>query len=212
MQLLLDHGARIEKPNLAGNGHGAIFACLANGQPSAATFLAARGASLNLETAAGVGRLDFVQSCFAADGALIPPATKRQLQAGFLWACAYGHEDVAIFLLDHGADLRDPAHTGATGLHWAAGSAQTAIVQRLITLGSPLEALNQWGGTVLEDAGHGFAHDMSGADFIPTFEAILEAGAKVRRDWLQWIVNLQNRSPRDKSRATELFRRYGATT
>lgn len=212
LQLLLDHGARIEKPNLAGNGHGAILACLVNGQPKAAVFLAARGATLNLDTAAGAGRLDFVQSCFASDGALIPPATKRQVQSGFLWACTYGHEDVAIFLLDHGADLRDRAHTGATGLHWAAGSAHAAIVKRLIALGSPLEDVNQWGGTVLEHAGHGFAHDMSGTDFIPTFQAILEAGAKIRRDWLQWIDNLQNRSPRDKARATELFRRYGATT
>ena len=42
LQLLLDHGARIEKPNLAGNGQSAVIACLANGRPKAAAFLASR--------------------------------------------------------------------------------------------------------------------------------------------------------------------------
>src|SRR5439155_980457 len=62
IQLLLDHGARMEHPNLAGNDHGAVFACLANGCPEAARYLADRGARLDLVAAAGVGRLDVVQS------------------------------------------------------------------------------------------------------------------------------------------------------
>ncbi len=212
LQLLLDCGAQIEKPNLAGNAQGTVIACLANGRQRAAIFLASKGASLNLESAAGVGRLDIVSRLFRTDGTLIPPATKRELQAGFLWACMYGHVDVATFLLEHGADFRDPAGTGATGLHWAAGGGHLGIVKRLLGLGSPLEELNQWGGTVLGHAGYGFEHEASGVDFIPTFEALLAAGAKIRGSWLEWIGKLRNRSDAEKARAVEIFRRFGATT
>lgn len=212
MQLLLDRGAKIDHPGLAGNGQGAVLACLANGRPRAAAFLASKGADLNLESAAGVGRLDTVESFFGADGTLIPPATKRQLQMGFLWACSYGYEDVVAYLLERGADFRDAAHTGATGLHWAAGGGHAGVVKRLIDIGAPLEAMNQWGGTVLSHAGYGFENDVSQADYIPTFEVLLAAGAKIRRDWLKWIDALNNRTSVEKARATELFRRFGATT
>jgi ankyrin repeat protein len=129
-----------------------------------------------------------------------------------LWACSYGYEEVAVFLVEHGADLRDPAGTGATGLHWAAGGAHAGVVKRLIEMGSPLEVMNRWGGTVLGHAGHGFENDLSKADFIPTFEVLLAAGAKIQRQWLKWIEGLSNRSASEKARAAEVFRRYGATT
>jgi hypothetical protein len=212
LQLLLDYGAQIEKPNLAGNAQGAVIACLANGRQRAAAFLASKGASLNLESAAGVGRLDIVSHLFRSDGTLIQPATKRELQAGFLWACMYGHEHVVNFLLEHGADFRDPADSGATGLHWAAGGGHVSIVKLLLGLGSPLEELNQWGGTVLGHAGYGFEHETSEVDFIPTFEALLAAGAKIRGSWLEWIGKLRNRADAEKARAAEVFRRFGATT
>lgn len=212
LQLLLDHGAQIEKPNLAGNSQGVVISCLANGRQKAAVFLASRGASLNLESAAGTGRLEIVKTSFHTDGTLLPPTTKRDLQAGFLWACMYGHEDVASFLLEHGADFRDAAGTGATGLHWAAGGGHLGIVRRLLDLGSPLEEINRWGGSVLEHAGHGFEHETSKVDFIPTFEALLATGAKIRGRWLEWIGNLRTRSDAEKARAIEVFQRYGATT
>jgi ankyrin repeat protein len=212
LQLLLDYGAQIEKPNLAGKGHGAVIACLANGRRKAAVFLASKGASLNLASAAGVGRLDIVKGFFRADGTLTPLATKLELQTGFLWSCMWGYEDVATFLLRHGADSRDAAGTGATGLHWAASGGHLGIVKRLLNLGSPLEEINRWGGTVLEHAGYGFEHETSNVDFIPAFEALLAAGAKIQGGWLEWIEKLRNRSDAEKARVVEVFRRYGATT
>jgi hypothetical protein len=103
LQVLLKCGAVIDKPNLAGNNHSLVIACFTNGRPRAAEFLAARGAQLDLESAAGLGRMDVVKTFFDSDGSLKPAATKRQLQKGFLWACMYGRLDVAAFLLDHGA-------------------------------------------------------------------------------------------------------------
>src|SRR5579862_9025865 len=56
MRVLLDHGAEINRPG-----------CLANGRGKAAEFLANHGARLGLDTAAGVGRLDLLNSFFHED-------------------------------------------------------------------------------------------------------------------------------------------------
>src|SRR5438093_6360029 len=71
MQQLLDRGATI--------GGGDVVSCLRNGRGPAAEYLAARGAHLDLEGAAGVGRLDIVERFFNANGSLKPPATPEQM-------------------------------------------------------------------------------------------------------------------------------------
>lgn len=212
MQILLGHGAAIDKPNLAGNSHSAVIACLANGRARAGEFLAASGARLDLESAAGVGRADLVKTYFHADGSLDPPATKKQLQKGFLWACMYGREEVVAFLLDRGADLLDRADSGATALHWAAGGAHLAVVKMLLTRGAPLEEVNQWGGTILEHAGWGFEHGVQGSDFAPVFDALLATGARIRGSWLEWIDKVKSRSLEERALVADVFRRHGATS
>lgn len=211
LQILLDHGAVIEKPRSAGNARSAVIACLANGRVRAGGFLAARGAQLDLESAAGIGRIEVVVASFRADGSLRPPATKKHLQNGFLWACMYGHENVVAFLLHHGADLLDPLDSGATALHWAAGGAHQSVVRLLLGRGAPLEVLNMWGGTVLEHAGWGFEHSLLAIDFAPVFETLLAAGAKIRGRWLEWIEKIKCLSAEDRTRVIDIFRRYGAT-
>jgi len=208
LQLLLDHGAVIEKPNLAGNQHTALTACLANGRPRAAEFLAAQGAQLDLESAAGLGRIDVVKSYFDSDNKLDARATKRQLQKAFLWACMYGREDTALYLLNHGADLLDRADSGATALHWAAGGGHLSIVKLLLDRGAPLEEINQWGGTVLEHAAWGFEHGAPDTDFAAVFETLLAAGAKIRGRWLPLLQRLKSRSQAEKKQLAELLRRY----
>ena len=208
LQLLLDHGASIEKPNLAGNGHTAVAACLANGRPRAAEFLAARGAKLDLESAAGIGQIELVKSYFDSDGNLKEPGFTKRLQKGFLWACMYGREDVVRFLLDRGADLLDKAESGATALHWAAGCAHLSIVNLLLERGAPLEDINQWGGTVLEHSGWGFEHSAPGVDFIPVFETLLAAGARIRGRWFPWLKRVKSRSQAEKKRLADVLRRY----
>src|SRR4029077_16334894 len=59
LELLLAHGATIDT-----GGRGAVIGCRANGGGEAAEFLAGRGARLDLEGAAGVGRLDLVERNF----------------------------------------------------------------------------------------------------------------------------------------------------
>src|SRR5262249_26371021 len=117
LDTLLEAGASVDAPW----DRSVVRAALANGRGDAAKYLADRGARLDLEAAAGVGRLDVVRTFVNDDGTLQGGATTKQLMSGFAWACEYGHTGVVDFLLGHGvtvdASLR---HNGQSGLHWAA--------------------------------------------------------------------------------------------
>lgn len=212
MQVLLDYGADIDRRGAGGNGHTAVEGCLWNGRGGAAAFLASHGAQLNLETAAGTGRIDAVASSFSEDGKLKSPATKTQMQRGFLWACEYGHPDVVQFLLERGADLRDEAGTGETALHWAIAGGSLSALKLLLKRGAPLDELNAYGGTPLGQAGWSFVNGDLEIDYVPIFEALLAAGAKIQDGWLAWLEQQSGRPAADRWRVAELFRRYGAST
>jgi ankyrin repeat protein len=115
MALLVARGARIDAPD----GGSMVDACLANGCPEAAAWLAERGAKLTLAGAAGVGRLDVVRARLA-EGARDPEALH--------WAAYAGHADVVAELLARGADVhaRDPVH-GATPLGFALYAWRTRV-------------------------------------------------------------------------------------
>jgi hypothetical protein len=79
---LLEAGAAVDAPEAGGNRQSIVYACLANGRPEAASYLAQRGADLDLESAAGVGELDVVKKFFDTEGRLQKPATRHQLGGG----------------------------------------------------------------------------------------------------------------------------------
>jgi hypothetical protein len=204
LQILLDYGASMQ-PSI-------IDDCLRNGRGEAARFLAERGARLNLETAGGSGRLDVVRKYFDDTGSLKPNATNQQLQRGFLWACAYGHYSVVEFLLARGADLRDQAGTRETALHWAVVAGNVAIIRLLLDHGAPLEERNAYGGTALGQAGWSFLNSDPDVDYVPVFETLLAAGAKIEDGWLAWLDKQESRSAAKKAAIARILRRYGATT
>ena len=212
MQILLEHGAATDRPGAAGNRRTVVEGCLWNGRGKAARFLASRGARLDLETAAGVGRLDVVQGYFNESGALKPDVTLEKLQRGFLWACEYGHNHVADFLLTRGANLRDQAETGETALHWAVVGGQLSTIQLLLERGAPLEELNAYGGTALGQAGWSLFNGNPEIDYVPIFETLLGGGARIEDGWLAWLERQESRSADAKSRIAEVLRRYGAVT
>jgi Ankyrin repeats (3 copies) len=190
MQCLLDEGAVIDNPSGGGNQDAAVSACLHNGRPRAAEFLAARGAHLTLETAAGVGLLDVVKSFFKEDGSLKPNATREQMEAGFTWACMYDRKEIVGFLLERGVDLAAQGSEGETGLHWAAHSGNLDIVKLLLARKAPLEVKNVYGGTVLGQALWS-AFNAPKPQHLEIVETLIAAGAKVESDWLQWIEKLR---------------------
>ncbi len=168
MELLLARGAVIERqPGEAVRG------CLANGRPLAAGFLAAQGAYLDFQNAAGVGRLDRVEE-------LVAITPKEELKKGFVWACAYGHNDVVERLLQYGVD--PGAGAEMTGLHKAAHEGHLDTVKLLLAHNAPLEAKNRHGGTVLGQTLWSVIHNP-----LPAHRAIVEAlvaaGARVGDDW-----------------------------
>ena len=182
LDLLLAHGAYIERPGAAGNGHGAVLGCLANGQSEAAAFLAARGARLTLVEAAGIGRLESVEALLASDASLLD-----EIQSAFQYACGYGHVAAATLLLAHSADAALPADKGETPLHWAAGGLHPGAVDLLLQRGAPVEAREAtWEATPLEWALYGWSQATS--DEVrsrgrETIAKLLAAGATFRKDW-----------------------------
>jgi ankyrin repeat protein len=191
IDVLLAHGARIDTLG-AGNAHSLVNGCLANGRPEAAEYLASRGAPLDLEGAAGVGRLDLVRSFFNPDGSLKPPATIAQLKDGFTWACEYGRTDVIEYLLDHGVDASEvlPRPHKQTGLHWAAYGGHVDTVKALLKHRPRLDMRDaSFGGTPLGWAVHGWWERRDGdpARKEPYYEIVallVSAGAPVEPDWL----------------------------
>lgn len=210
MQMLLDHGAVMNKSGITGGRHSLIRGCLANGRPRAARWLAERGAKLDLEAAAGTGRLDVVKTFFDSNGHLKAPATQQDLQRGFVWACGYGHEDVVEFLLAHGADLEDDAGSEEPPLHMAVVGASLSIVKLLIARGSSLDQLNGYGGTPLGQAGWSFVNGDPDNDYAPIFDALLAAGAHIEDGWLAWLDRQEGRTAEQKAQIAEVLRRHGA--
>jgi ankyrin repeat protein len=181
LQLLLDRGAF--------TGASVINVALANGRIRAAEFLAGRGASLDLESAAGLGRLNEVKKFCEEKDTLAAKATQAKLDRGFLWACEYGRNQVIEFLLRHGADLDAQANTGQSALHWAVIGAHLETIDLLLRYGANLEARNSYGGTALGQAIWSAAHsnEQKQEDYIPVIETLIKAGALIDDDSRTWL-------------------------
>ena len=179
LQLLLDRGAQMDKNGCAGRAHTLVFACLANGRPGSARFLAAKGAPVDFTSAAALDHLDVVKAQFNPDGSRKSSLTPEQMQEAFRYACGYGADRVVEFLLDHGADMAEHTGDGQTGLHYTVIFGRLDTLRLLLKRNPPLEATNTYGGTVLGQtlwsAAHGGAPDV----YVQIIETLIAAGAKV---------------------------------
>ena len=179
MQILLDHGADIDHETSAGNRQDVVAGSLANGRVEAAAFLAERGARLNLESAAGVGRLDVVKGFFNANGRLKGKATRKQLQSALKHACTWGQLDVVKFLLDKDVDLNRDKGDGQTPLHCAVIGGQLETVKFLLKQNAPLEVKNIYGGTVLGQTLWSAGHGGDPRVYAAIIKVLIAAGARV---------------------------------
>ena len=185
LQLLLDRGAIVDRPD----GGSSVNDCLHNGRGQAAAFLAGKGARLDLEGAAGVGRLDLIQGFFDHEGAWKPPATPKQLRDAFAWACQFGHTIIVDFLLEHGVDLHASlAHHGQTGLHWAAYGGHADTVRLLLNRGAQVDTADEvFGGTPLAWALYawGTGEIVEGKSHHETVALLVHAGAAFDEQWYE---------------------------
>lgn len=150
IQLLLERGAAIDDPAVAG-GRSLVHSCLANGQPDAAEYLARRGAPLDLESAAGIGRLDVVRSLLGDDDAARRSVTEAQAESALLSASANGRSAVAELLLERGVNV-DVRVDGFSGVNAAATGGHLETVRMFLARGASLELRNRYDGTSLEAA------------------------------------------------------------
>ncbi len=188
LELLLARGAQIEQPGLAGNKHGAVSGCLANGQGQAARFFAERGAHLRLADAAGVGRLDIVRSFFDDSGQLRDPSHRSELELALLNACGYGYADVASFLLDRGVDPGTRNRQRQTGLHWAMYGPEFDVIRVLLAHNVPVNVEDAQGGTALNWAvnGWGAADDQASRDgMVQAIQLLVGAGGEMTTAWFE---------------------------
>ena len=192
IEVLLNHGARMDLPGSAGRHDGLVRSCLANGQPQAAEYLASRGAPLDLSAAAGLGRLDVVKTFFNGDSDPAPQTTRTHLLEAFWMACGYGRANVVDFLLEHDVDVDSELRghgEGHTGLHLAAFHGQTEVVKTLLHHGARVDVIDKtWGTPPLVWALTGW--DIKGAASRDLYYAVVAqlvaAGASVTPDVLAW--------------------------
>ena len=181
LQVLIDRGARIERRGIAGRDDGIVLACLANGCPEAAAFLADRGAPLGILEAAGLGRLDIVKTFFGAPGSARGELSADAIHTAFRYACFYGRNEVVEFLVGQGVDLAGHSDDGQTALHYAAMGGKLETIGILLRHHAPLETVNRFGGTVLGQTLWSAVHGGDPDVFAPIVETLIAAGAKIER-------------------------------
>ena len=172
IDVLLGHGAQIEHPNLAGNNVDAVYACLANGCPEAAHYLAERGARLGMVGAAGIGRLDVVRQ-------LVEVADVSRREMALRYAAGYGQLEVTRYVLDRGVDVDGHSGDGETALFYAMLGNHIAVVRLLLERGARPDMRTQH-GDIVETAIWKAAHGEGGRPdlSIEVLEALIAAGGK----------------------------------
>jgi ankyrin repeat protein len=192
IDVLLEHGARLDRRGLAGGDDGLIRACLANGQAAAAAHLASPGVALTLVEAAGLGRIDLMSGFFDAEGQPTAGATDAQLLEAFSFACAYGRTSAVELLLDRGVDV-DAELTGHgdghTGLHVAAYHGHADLVNTLLARGARVDVIDKTWGTpplIWALTGWSRASTTKAERFYDVVRRLVRAGAEVRPDVLEW--------------------------
>jgi hypothetical protein len=189
--VLLDHGAQIEHPNLAGNNVDAVYACLANGCPEAAQYLAERGAHVGMVGAAGIGRLDVVRP-------LVEAADVSRREMALRYAAGYGQLDVTRYLLDRGVDVDAHSGDGETALFYAVLGGHIEVVRLLLERGARPGTRNQHGdvtGVAVWKAGLGGDPER----FVEIIEALVAAGGQ-----------LPERHPPVNEKVDAFLTRYGS--
>ena len=185
LQELLNKGACVDG---APGGWNPLVAALHNGRGDAAAFLADRGARIDLEGAAGTGRVEVVAQFITEHGTLMGGATQEQLAYGFIWACEYGRTNVVQFLCTSGFKPDGKFMHGQTGLHWAAFGGHAEIVDLLLNqkaLVNVKDGIHK--GTPLGWAVYGWSNpapEFKDARYYEVVEHLIRAGATVDWEWM----------------------------
>ena len=192
VDVLLKYGADINHAVAPDYTEGnLILACLHNGRDEIVEHLAEKGATLDLEGAAGTGILDEVKKYYYEDGSLKEGIDIKKRDLGFMWACGYGRKPIVEFMLDQGFDVSTNAD-GMTALHWAVVGAHSDVIQLLLEHNAPLEIENSYGSTVLDQA-LWFAYNHPKPQYPQIIDMLIKAGAVIEPDWYKYIEETKRR-------------------
>jgi ankyrin repeat protein len=184
IDVLLKHGAWMDSRGSVGHDGLLVHGCLANGQPEAAEYLANRGAPLDLESAAGLGRVDDVKGLTAR-------ASRKEVIAAFSLACAYGRAPVIDYFVAHSGidvDTELKSHgDGHTGLHLAAFHGQLEAVVSLLKHGASIHAIDRtWNTPPLKWALTGWQRSGHRGQYHEIVAQLVAVGARVTPDLIEW--------------------------
>jgi ankyrin repeat protein len=168
-QLITEDPARLHAEE---NGVTPILMSVYYRQPAVTDFLLAHADHLSLFEAAAVGQTQTVAILLSQDSAQVNAYAGDGFTALGL-AAYFGHEAVALLLLEHGADVNQAAHNAqkVAPLHSAVAGQHRAIVDLLLEHGADVQAAQEQGITALMAAAqHGD---------IPLVETLLVHGARI---------------------------------
>jgi ankyrin repeat protein len=166
--------------------------------PRAAEELLRLGARVdNVAVAAALGLTDVVADNLDGSGHLLPggrlidlpwinvPRTpEATLELALVWAAMHNRADTVSFLLEKGVKNASRDHQQWTALHWAAYLGYPDIVRLLMEKKAPLEARNEFGGTVLDQTIWATVHEGVGEYHIEIIRTLIDAGARIHSWWL----------------------------
>ena len=113
---------------------------------------------------------DLVQACEAEEGctpekvAAFVNAAGAQERTPLHRACGSNHKDVAIYLVEKGANIGQPDKAGRQPLHWATIGGHTEVGQWLVELGADINAQTSSGMSPLISAAE--ANNVIAAKFL----------------------------------------------
>jgi hypothetical protein len=212
---LVDFGAAPDGPKCDGDP---VLTALIFGYPASADALVRRGARVDtIVAAAGMGDVEFVRSCFDADGVLrpdvpvvrsrarwMPVGARANVEGAFVLATWMGRTEIVDFLSQH-VDLAAPGPHGFPALHWAVLTGNLAMVELLLGRGAPLEARDRGHNTTALGSAVWVTANGSREEYarvVPVIEHLLHAGA--RADAVTY--------PTGDETVDDLLRQHGART
>lgn len=197
---LLDYGAAIDGVR---NDCAPLVTAIYFHYPKSAEMLVGRGARVdNVVTAGAMGKTAQLAGYLDDDGRLkaetplvnvawlkIAPTPEANLALAFVWAAMFNRVETVRFLLEKGISPASKDHRDWTALHWAGYFAYPEIVDLLLARKAPLEARNEFGGTVLDQTLWGTAHEGVREHHLEVVQKLAHAGAKIHTWWLLSDLN-----------------------
>ncbi|MGV3602255.1 MAG: ankyrin repeat domain-containing protein [Dyadobacter fermentans] len=192
---LLDYGAAV---NGVRNNGSPLLTAIYFYYPDSAEVLVKRGARVdNVVTAAAMGETAQLAGYLDDTGKLrsdaplvqvewlkIAPTPEANLALAFVWAAMLNRVETVRYLLEKGVSPASKDHRDWTALHWAGYLAHLDMADMLIAHKAPLEARNEFGGTVLDQTLWGTAHEGLRPHHLEVVHKLVDAGAKIHTWWL----------------------------